>query len=168
MDRNIVLAGFMGTGKTTVGRLVAERLALVFIDTDDVIIAEAGCSVADIFTQYGEAAFRQREADVCQRLARQTGQVIATGGGALLNPVVVEAFAVRGVLITLRCDLDTILERVGRDPARPLFVPDRAFLARLLARRAAVYDNLPYQIDTTRHTPEQVAEEVIRIWHTQC
>ncbi|MBN1680786.1 MAG: shikimate kinase [Anaerolineae bacterium] len=161
---NLVLAGFMGTGKTTVGRMAAARLGMAFVDTDDVIMTRAGCSVAQIFAQYGEAAFRQLEADVCRDLAAQRGYVIATGGGALLDPAVVEAFAAASLIVCLQCTLDEILRRVGDDPSRPLFSPDRERLARLLAERAALYDGLPHQIDTTGLSPEQAVEEVIRLW----
>jgi shikimate kinase len=162
--RNIVLAGFMGTGKTTVGRLVAERLGWRFVDTDDVITARDGRVIAAIFEQDGEATFRQLESAACRDMAALCHQVIATGGGALLDPRVSAAFAARSVVICLTCDLDEIIRRVGDDPARPLFVPDRDRLARLLAARADHYARLPHHVDTTHSSPAQAAEEVIRLW----
>jgi shikimate kinase len=159
-----VLAGFMGTGKTTVGWLVAEQLGWRFVDTDDVIIARAGRTIAEIFEQDGEATFRQLEVAACYDMAALSHQVIATGGGALLDPRVHEAFAAGGLVICLTCDLDEIIRRVGDDPTRPLFAPDRDRLASLLAERADHYARLPHHIDTTRLSPAQAAEEVIHVW----
>lgn len=159
-----MLAGFMGTGKTTIGRLVAGRLGWRFVDTDDVITARAGRTIAEIFEQDGEATFRQLEAAVCRDMAALSHQVIAAGGGALLDPRVYAAFTACGLVICLTCDLDEIIRRVGDDPARPLFAPDRDRLAHLLAERADHYARLPHHIDTTRLSPAQAAEEVIRLW----
>ena len=161
---NMVLAGFMGTGKTTIGRLVAGLTGLAFVDTDDLIVAEAGRSIAAIFAEDGEAAFRALEAAVCLRVAGQSGQVVATGGGALLNPAVLAAFVEGGVVIGLHCELAEIVRRVGHDPARPLFSAEMEKLGSLLAGRAAHYDSLPHHIDTTRMNPEDAAKEAIRLW----
>jgi shikimate kinase len=164
--RNIALAGFMGTGKSTVGRRVAARLGWPFVDADAVIETRTGRSIPAIFADEGEAAFRRLEAQVCRELATQPGHVIATGGGALLDPDTRAAFEAHSLLVCLRCDLDTIIQRVGDDPDRPLFAADRPQLARLLAARAPVYDSLPHQFDTTHRTPQQVAEEIVTLWHT--
>jgi shikimate kinase len=163
MARNIVLAGFMGTGKSTAGRIVAGRLGMTFVDSDVEIEALAGRRIADIFSQSGEGAFRQIEAEVCQRLAAGTNQVIATGGGALLNPATRVASEQSGVVICLRCELGEIIRRVGDDPERPLF-GSRDAVKRLLAARADAYASLPHQIATTHLSPEQVAEEIIALW----
>ncbi len=162
--RNLVLAGFMGTGKSTVGRLVAAARNVPFVDTDAAIEARAGLSIADIFARRGEDAFRQIEAQVCQELAAPRGQVIAVGGGALLDPHTLSALRRGGVIVCLTCALDAILARVGDDPARPLFVPDRERLAARLAARQEHYDRLPLHVDTTHLTPQAGAEEVIRLW----
>lgn len=161
---NIVLAGFMGTGKSTIGRLVAEKLTMVFVETDAEIQALAGLSIADIFAQHGEPYFRQIEAEICQRAAAGQGQVISTGGGALLNPMTRDAFIASGLVVCLSCDLDEIIRRVGNDPARPLFRPDRERLESLLNPRRDLYSSLPYQIDTTHREPEEIAEEIICLW----
>jgi shikimate kinase len=161
---NIVLAGFMGTGKSAVGQIVAERLKWRFVDTDTVIEARAGKIIAEIFEQDGEPAFRALEAVVCRDVAALCHQVISVGGGALLNPAVQAVFAARDLVICLTCDLDTIIQRVGNDPARPLFSVDREKLARLLDARADHYASLPYHVDTSELSPEQSAEEVIGLW----
>jgi shikimate kinase len=166
---NIVLAGFMGTGKSTVGKLAAERLGLAFVDTDEVIVERAGKPISEIFSQEGEQAFRQLEAKVCLDIGGGSGQVIALGGGALLNAKVREDLVARNLVICLTCDLDEIARRVadasGNDPSRPLFVRDR--VASLLASRAEHYAGLPHHIDTTHLSPQQAAEEVIRLWQTR-
>lgn len=166
LNRNIILAGFMGVGKSTVGSLLASRLGMQFVDTDTCIEEEAGKSIAEIFAQDGEAAFRSIEAQVCQRLADRSGLIIATGGGALLNSATRAALERCGPVICLVADLDEIIRRVGEAPERPLFRPDRARLAALLATRLPLYASLPYQVDTTRRTPEEIAEEIASQWKT--
>jgi shikimate kinase len=163
---NLVLAGFMGTGKSTIGPLVAAHLGLAFVDTDAEIETRAGRTVAEIFAQEGEPAFRRIEAEVCLDAANRRRQLIAPGGGALLNERVRQAFTASGLIVCLTCDLDEIIRRVGRDPSRPLFAGERERLARLLEQRAPVYSSLPYQVDTTHLTPLQAAEEVIRWWQS--
>jgi shikimate kinase len=160
---NIVLAGFMGTGKTTIGQIVTDRLRMPFIDLDDAIVAEAGQPIAQIFADRGEATFRHLEAQIAQQIAAQSGQVIATGGGTLLNADTRAAFARSSLLVCLTADPETILERVAGDEMRPL-AQDHETLIRLMGDRAALYASLPYHVDTTDRTPEQVAEEVIRLW----
>ncbi len=161
---NIALAGFMGTGKSTVGRLIAARLGWRLIDTDSTIEAEAGCSIAEIFAQQGEAAFRALETRACASAVAGCHRVIALGGGALLNPATRERIAARGLLICLDADLDTLIARVGDDPARPLFSDDREQLADLFNARAAHYASLPHHVDTSHTAPDAVAEEVLTLW----
>jgi len=155
----------MGTGKSTVGRLIAGQLGLAFVDTDAEIERRAGRTIAAIFAQDGEAAFRRLEAEICQEIAAGRDQVIAVGGGALLDNSTRRAFAQSSLIVCLTCSLDEILQRVGDDPARPLFSTERARLAALYAARAAHYAALPHTVDTTGRTPADVAGEVIRLWH---
>jgi shikimate kinase len=162
---NLVLAGFMGTGKSTVGRIVAGRLGLAFVDTDAEIERRAGQTIAAIFAQEGEAAFRRMETEVCGEIAAGRDQVIAVGGGALLDDATRHAFAQTSLIVCLTASLDEILRRVGDDPARPLFSADRKRLAALHAERAAHYAALPHRVDTTARTPAEVAGEVIGLWN---
>ncbi len=164
---NLVLAGFMGTGKSTVGRIVAARLGLAFVDTDAEIERRAGRPIAQIFAQDGEAVFRRLEAQVCQETAAGRDQVIAVGGGALLDDETRRAFAQSSLIICLTASLDEILRRVGDDPARPLFSTDRERLAALYNRRADHYASLPHTVETTARTPAEVAGEVIDLWKRQ-
>jgi 3-dehydroquinate synthase len=175
---NIVLTGFMGTGKTTVGRAVARRLGCSFVDMDVEIAAQAGKAIPRIFAEDGEAAFRRIEAQLCETLAHldrrnisatfggHKGLVIATGGGALVDPVNRALMMKRGLVICLTCSVDEILSRVHRDaPERPLLnVEDpRAEVQRLLEARRDAYRMIPWQIDTTNLSVEEVVDRVCEI-----
>ncbi len=161
--RNIVLTGFMGTGKSTIGRHLSRRLAMPLIDTDRQIIQRAGKPIAQIFAEDGEAAFRALETEVCQRAALNEGHIIATGGGAVLNIETASALAVNGILICLTADIETLMGRVGQNPGRPLF-RDYDSVLKLMSERAKVYAMLPHHVDTSDRTPEETTDEVIRIW----
>ncbi len=161
---NIALAGFMGTGKSTVGQLVAERLGWRFIDSDALIEARAGRSIADIFAQHGEAWFRQLEAQTCAEAVAGCHRVIALGGGALLDDSTRALIEARSMVICLDANMDTLIARVGDDPARPLFSADRDRLTALFDARSAHYSSLPHHIDTSHATPEAVAQEVLKLW----
>jgi 3-dehydroquinate synthase len=161
--RNIALTGFMGTGKSAVGRAVARRLGWQFIDMDDVIVSRAGKSIPRIFAEDGEPAFRAIEADVCADLSKQERLVIATGGGALVDADNRRTMMVRGTVVCLNASPDEILRRVGGDDNRPLLnVPDPcARIAELLDVRRAAYQAIPWQIDTTALSIDEVAQQVI-------
>jgi len=161
---NLALAGFMGTGKSTVGRLAARALGWRFVDTDAVIAARAGRSVAAIFADEGEAAFRALEAQVCGEAAALCHQVIALGGGALLGDATRRAVEQHSLIICLTCDLATIRARVGRGATRPLFSGDPARLAALWEARAPHYASLPQQVATAGLTPQQAADAVLERW----
>ncbi|MCX6028756.1 MAG: 3-dehydroquinate synthase [Chloroflexi bacterium] len=160
---NIILTGFMGTGKTAVGREVAERLGRPFVDLDVRIVERAGKSIPAIFAEDGEPAFRALEATLCQKLRQPAGLVIATGGGAVLDPANREALAAGGVLICLDADPDTILARLAGAEDRPLLAdPDRrARIATLLAQRAEAYAAIPHHLDTTHLSITAAAERVL-------
>lgn len=161
-DRNIVITGFMGTGKTTVGRLLAEKLGRPFVDTDAEIVARAGRSIPDIFKQDGEEAFRLLERRLCRFLAAQRGMVIATGGGMLVDQGNRDVMLASGFVICLTAAPETIAARVGASSTeRPLLQGD---WRGLLEKRRAAYEAIPNQIDTTHKTPRQVAEEVMALW----
>lgn len=161
---NIALTGFMGTGKSTVGRLVADQLGWRFIDTDAVIEQRAGRTITDIFAQDGEAAFRQCEAQVCAEIVAGCHRVIALGGGALLDPQTHALVAANSLIICLDAGIDALLDRIGDDPARPLFSADRDRLSALYAQRAAHYAGLPHHVDTSAITPVRAVEEVLILW----
>lgn len=163
MKGNIVLTGFMGTGKTTVGRLLAERLGYRFVDTDALIVARDGRSIADIFHQDGEMTFRRQEAAVAQELAGQTGLVIATGGRLMLDPDNAAALSRNGQVFCLTAEPETLLARLSLDEVRrPLLdVPQPAERVRqLMAQRAEAYGRF-LQVETDGKTPMQVVDEIV-------
>ena len=174
---NIVLTGFMGTGKTVVGQAVAQALGREFIDMDEVIERQEGISIPEIFAQHGEPYFRVRERELCQELARLTGLVIATGGGALIPEENLRALAETGIVICLTCDSDEILCRLVGDDSRPmLWGADRRLggppeLARrigdLLAQRKSAYARMPHHIDTTRLSVEEAVSRALALSDAQ-
>ncbi len=166
---NLVLTGFMGTGKSTIGRLVAARLARPFVDMDEVIVQRAGWTIPEIFASAGEEAFRQLEGEVCRDLARQQELVIATGGGALIDPENRQAMTGSGLVICLMATPAAIVDRLRGISDRPLLhAPDPASRIReLLVARAAAYEALPHQLDTTTLSPEAAAEAVLALWYQQ-
>ena len=152
----IVLTGFMGAGKTTVGPLLARRLGWEFLDLDDDIVAVVGRSVAEIFATSGEAAFREAERQAAARASSRTRLVLATGGGAFTVPAT-RAVLQRGAMtVWLRCALDTLLARIPADGSRPL-AENRATIGALLAGREASYALADLAVDTTTAAPEEVA-----------
>ena len=159
---NIVLTGFMGAGKTAVGREVAQRLGRPFVDMDDLIVAQAGMSIPDIFTQHGEPYFRDREQRLLKELANQHGLVIATGGGTLIATSNRELMAQASVLICLDATAAEIEARVGQDVDRPLLSgPDRRQrIQDLLQQRAAAYAEIPYHVDVSGKSVAEAVDEV--------
>jgi shikimate kinase/3-dehydroquinate synthase len=164
---NVVVTGFMGTGKTTVGREVAKRLGRPFVDIDAEIEARAGKAIPRIFAEDGEAAFRQMEATLCEELSAQQELVIATGGGALVDPINRERMMRSGTVVCLTCDMDEILQRVkgAGNSDRPLLdVADpRAEIEQLVEMRHEAYAAIPWQIDTAGLSIEEVAARVVEI-----
>jgi shikimate kinase / 3-dehydroquinate synthase len=162
-DPNIILTGFMGTGKSSVGREVADRLGRPFVDLDDMIVKQAGKPIPEIFATDGEAAFRALEDQMCQELKEPSGQVIATGGGAVLNPANREALEAGGTVVCLEASPDVIARRLARGDGRPMlsgFSPG-ARIAELLAERASAYAVLPHHLDTSALSIAQAAERVM-------
>ena len=162
---NIALFGFMGVGKTEVGRLVAERLGLAFVDLDDMVINRAGKSVAAIFEEDGEPRFRELERVVVEKVSARNGQVIACGGGTVLNPENLKKLRNSSTMILLTADPETILRRVeGDGNSRPLLNASdrRERIRNLLSLRYRRYlEAADAVIDTSYRTPEEVVEEIL-------
>ncbi len=162
--RSIVLVGLMGAGKTTIGRRLARRLGLAFVDADAEIERAAGKSVAEIFAEDGEAFFRSGEERVIARLLGSGPQVLATGGGAWTSEKTRRAVAAAGLSVWLKADLDVLMERVSRRPGRPLLQnPDpRAVMRRLMEERYPLYAEADITV-ASREAPHQViVNDIIR------
>jgi len=162
----IILCGFMGTGKSAAGRVLAELLGVPFLDTDSIVEAQAGATVAEIFARDGEARFRDLEAAACTALDVGGGAVVATGGGALLDPRTFDALSSRGTLVLLEASLGAILRRTAGDPTRPRLPRgadgsvDAARTVTLMNERRPAYHRVARRIDTTHRSPEDVAFEI--------
>ena len=162
--RNIVLIGLMGAGKTTVGRLIAKRLGRPFVDTDDVVEKTEKRTIAEIFAADGERGFRRLEAAAVRSVAALRGQVIAVGGGAVLDPGNVTQLRSTGDLVLLDADPTTLAARIGDASSRPLLAggDSSETLRRLRDARAAAYgDAAGHAVDTTGRTPEEIAASVL-------
>ena len=164
--RNIVLAGFMGAGKSSAGRRVAEALGMTFADMDDCIVAHAGKPISRIFAEDGEPAFRAIERAVVVDLSARTGLVIATGGGVVLDPDNLRDFSATGVVICLSATPETILERLRDDTTRPLLhTGDKlARIRTLLETRRHLYDAIPLQVNTSALPPDAVARRILELY----
>lgn len=163
VDDNITLTGFMGTGKTTVGRLLAQTLEREFVDMDAVIEARQGRPISRIFAESGEPFFRDLERGLAAELAQRRNLVIAAGGGVVLDRENLHRLAAAGPVICLTADAETILRRTGRDSGRPLLhdAQPAVKIRALLAQRAAFYAAVPLQVNTGGLPPEQVVRAVL-------
>lgn len=164
---NIILTGFMATGKTTVGKLLAEQLGYAFVDTDALIVERSGMSVAEIFGQKGEAAFRRLESELARELADKEGLVISTGGRLMLDPDNAAVLGRRGRVFCLVATPKEIFERVSRDKhaKRPLLKeadPMRS-IVELMQQREEGYGRF-LQLVTTGKTPDEVSRNLLGIF----
>lgn len=162
--RNIVLIGFMGSGKSSVGRLLARLLAGRFVDTDQLVVKQAGCEITEIFQKHGEEHFRQLETDALTSLRGQTGLVIATGGGIVLRPENVALLHELGFTVWLTASEDVIFNRVSRNKRRPLLHTEdpRKTVTELFARRRDLYAAASHHtIDSTTLSHQDVAHLII-------
>jgi shikimate kinase len=163
--RNIFLVGMMGSGKTTLGRALAQRLQLEFVDTDKVLVERTGVPVATIFEIEGEQGFRRRETGVLAELAEHAGQVIATGGGAVLAEENRRMMRAHGTVVYLRARLESLWERTRHDSSRPLLAtPDpRATLAQLLEQRDPLYREAAHvTVDTGFQSAATLVARVVK------
>lgn len=170
--KNVILIGFMGTGKTSTGKMLASKLGCAFIDMDQKIEEEAGMCIPDIFAQKGEAHFRQLEKDLVERLSARRNAVISTGGGTVKNPDNVAAFKKSGIIICLSASVDAVLERTKRHGTRPVLDQAdqgdrRKAVESLMAERKDLYQQADFTVDTSDLSPLQVVDVVVRFLKTR-
>ena len=162
---NVVLIGYRGTGKSTVGKIVATRLGRTLLSTDAEIVTRAGQSIPDIVAQHGWDYFRDLESQVCQKLAGRDGLVIDTGGGAILRSQNVEALKKTGTLFWLTASVDTIAKRIGRDTQRPSLTGTKSFVEEIqevLRERTPKYEAAADHVITTEgRSIVQIADEIL-------
>ncbi len=158
----IVLVGFMGAGKSSVGRILARRLGRCFVETDDMITAREGRTIPEIFADKGEAHFRRLEEDAVGLLALKTGDIIATGGGLPCLEGRPAALRSLGTVIWLSGDFDTLYERAQRSGERPMLAGrSREEAERLYRAREPFYRQADLTVDTTALGPDQVAAQIL-------
>ena len=165
-SRNLVITGFMGTGKSSVARGVAARLGRRYVDMDALIEERAGMSIPEIFRQRGEEVFRQYERELCRELAAQENLVIATGGGALVDAANRAILGERGCLICLDCEVSELLHRLCGDQGRPMLWSEQpeTRLRELLQMRRPAYAQIPYHVDTTYCSVGEVIDRVVALF----
>ncbi|HHW46296.1 MAG TPA: shikimate kinase [Clostridiales bacterium] len=163
MGKNIVLCGFMGSGKTTVGKALAVKLNLQFIDMDSEIERIAGMAVSEIFEIYGEDHFRKIESDVCRALGQKQDLVIASGGGALLKPENQRALSENGIIVFLDVPAEIIIKRLEHDSSRPLLnrQDKAAAIHNLMRQRLPIYQSAADFAVNGEGSAEEVADRII-------
>ncbi|MBA9087035.1 shikimate kinase [Fontibacillus solani] len=159
---NIVLVGMMGTGKSTIGSLLASELGYQLVDLDSVIVEEAGCSIPELFEEKGEAYFRDLETTVLRKVLQEYNIVLATGGGAVLRDENCGLMKNNGWVVALSATVDDIISRVGEDPNRPLLAGGaRERVTALLEERKHAYSFADVTIATSGKSTEQVSSEIL-------
>ncbi len=168
--RSIVLVGLMGAGKTCVGRKLATRLGCPFVDADAEIEAAADCSISEIFEKYGEAHFRDGERRVIARLLAGAPCVLATGGGAFMDPQTRAVIAERGCSVWIEADLDILVKRTARKNTRPLLRQGdpRAILGRLKEQRDPIYALADIKVKSSEGPPEETVEAIVSALQAHC
>ena len=167
MKHNVVLIGFMGTGKSSTGRALASRLGCAFVDLDQKIEQECGMRIPEIFETHGEDFFRAKEAEAVKEAAGRRGIVISTGGGTVKNPQNMEILRQHGIVISLVARSEVILSRTRRKGKRPVLdrmdQGDRKqAIEKLMEERRALYEKADYVVDTSEWSPFQVVEDICR------
>jgi shikimate kinase len=163
--KNIVLTGFMGTGKTAVGRELSRLLTMKLIDVDTEIEKTQGMTINKIFRRFGESRFREIETEMIKKVTENKNIIISTGGGAVLKKENMDALRKNGVIVCLMATPETILKRTSHDSNRPLLQVEDPFrrIKELLDFRRPFYEKSDIIIDTEGKTPLQIAEEIIEV-----
>lgn len=167
LPRTVALVGLMGAGKSAIGKRLAARLGLPFVDADDEIERAAGCSIAEFFDKYGEADFRAGERRVIARLLDEPPHVLSTGGGAYIHPETRALMRRKALTVWLRAELDVLFDRVRRRGNRPLLRQGdpREVLARLMDQRYPIYAEADIVVDSTAQPADRTTGQVIDALH---
>ena len=162
---NIFLTGFMGTGKSSVGKVLAKRLGRKFSDLDAVIVATAGMSIPDIFAREGEPGFRRLEREALQKISLESGLVVATGGGAVIDPENRRVMRATGCIVNLTASADAIGARLVDDDTRPLLQEDNPHskIVSMLAQREPFYADADVRIETGGRSVADIVDEIL-VW----
>jgi shikimate kinase len=167
IKRNIYLVGFMGTGKSTVGRELARLLGRKFIDMDIMLEKKMGKTINELYDEFGEDFLDEQELNLAKELSQQTGRVIASGGNTILNDEIRKMFSETGLIICLVVDKEELVNRLKRTDKRPLLRGNRDELSekveRLLEDRKNKYFRIPIRLDATNMTPPEAAKKIIDI-----
>jgi shikimate kinase len=162
---NVVLIGYRGTGKSTVGKTVAARLGRAVVSTDDEIVKRIGRTIPEIVAQHGWDYFRNIESEICRKLADRDGLVIDTGGGAILRPENVAALKKTGTLFWLTASVATIAQRIGRDTQRPSLTGTKSFvdeIEQVLRERTPKYQAAAdHAVSTDGRSVQEIVDEII-------
>lgn len=159
---NIILFGFMGTGKSTIGKLLNKKLGLSYIDMDSYITSTTGKSIKQIFDEDGEPFFRKLERELVQKLSLLNNQIISTGGGVVLDKKNISDFTKNGLAVCLNASPEIIFERIKNDNTRPLLSKINIdIISNLLKERSELYDKISFQIKTDHMLPETISSLII-------
>ena len=163
--KNIVLTGFMGTGKTTIGQALAQMLHMKLVDVDEEIESAQGMRINDIFKTHGEQHFRDMETAMIKKTSQEENLIISTGGGAVLRDENMAALKEKGIIFCLSASAETIMKRTGISQDRPLLKVEDPMkkISELLAFRRPFYEKAGIMIETDGKSPLQVADEIVEI-----
>jgi shikimate kinase len=168
---NIVLIGLRGSGKTTVGKILAQRLGQELVETDELVARKAGLSIAEIVTKHGWGRFRELEGEVTSRVARLDNVINASGGGVVTSEKNIARLKKKGVLVWLKASVDTLVKRTGEDKGRPPLAGDRTAREDMdityKERKALYRQAADLEVNTEDKTPEEVAEAIINLLETR-
>lgn len=163
LPRTVALVGLMGAGKSAIGRRLAHRLGLPFVDADDEIERAAGCTIAEFFERFGETEFRAGERRVIARLLEGPTHVLSTGGGAYIDPETRTLMRDKALTVWLRAELDVLFDRVKKRAHRPLLRQGdpREILGRLMDQRYPIYAEADLVVESTAQPADRTTEQVI-------
>lgn len=169
MTKNIVLIGLMGSGKTTIGKKVAEKLSMKFVDTDELIVKKAQKSIKQIFAEDGELFFRNLESEVIEEVSKQENIVISTGGGAVLREENIDNLKKNGILFHLFAPAEELFKRIKDDTERPLINTKNPIktLKTIQDNREIFYGQADFKINTGEKPPDEATDEIIEKFNRQ-